>query len=284
MEFVLIFISYFNNNQKFDIFSLGVEMKKNLLKKIIFDLNLLIYILFLVSCGKEVSNSVLSEETVVLNTVEINISEKNMPVQKWHKTNKTLCVLLGYGYNSPEVSSQIIDNLSLEFGLEKDNGLVLPLIYPDDFKRGNKYFISELKNILKDKDLCGIVLLGAPEGTNNAIAKIEDSYDGEKPFPVFSFFSQDELLGMEYVADFVLDKEMKANISGEVEEEAVQEPIADFAKIVIHATKSMVMLERPLKKDKNLQGFVEYIVLDNKINRYVDPDTGLYSINHFVLE
>ena len=85
-------------------------------------------------------------------------------------------------------------------------------------------------------------------------------------------------------ADFVLDKEMKANISGEVEEEAVQEPVVDFAKIVIHATKSMVMLERPLKKDKNLQSFVEYIVLDNKINRYIDPDTGLYSINHFVLE
>ena len=87
-----------------------------------------------------------------------------------------------------------------------------------------------------------------------------------------------------YVADFVLDQEMKANISGEVEEESVQEPIADFVKIIIHAAKSMIMLERPLKKDKKLQDFVEYIVLDNKINRYVDPDTSLYSINHFVLE
>ena len=259
-------------------------MKNNLFKKFNLIFILFIYSILIISCTKDFASSDIVEGTVVLNDTDIDISENAMPTQMWHQTNKTLCVLLGYGYNTPELSEEIINLLGTKFGLKEDDGLILPLVYPNDFKRGNKYYISELRNILKDKDLCGIILLGAPEGTNNAIAKIEDSYDGEKPFPVFSFFSQDELLGMEYVADFVLDKEMKANISGEVEEEAVQEPVVDFAKIVIHATKSMVMLERPLKKDKNLQSFVEYIVLDNKINRYIDPDTGLYSINHFVLE
>ena len=127
-------------------------------------------------------------------------------------------------------------------------------------------------------------MLGAPEGTNNAIIRLEDLYGGIKPFPVFSFFSQDELLGMEYVSDFVLDKAMKANITGVVEEEAAQEPVENISNILVRSVECMTMLEEPLNKDKNLLDLVRYIVQEDKIQRYSDLDTGLYSINHFVLE
>ena len=259
-------------------------MKNHLFKKFNLIFILFIYSILIISCTKDFASSDIVEGTVVLNDTDIDISENAMPTQMWHQTNKTLCVLLGYGYNTPELSEEIINLLGTKFGLKEDDGLILPLVYPNDFKRGNKYYISELRNILKDKDLCGIILLGAPEGTNNAIIRLEDLYGGIKPFPVFSFFSQDELLGMEYVSDFVLDKAMKANITGVVEEEAAQEPVENISNILVRSVECMTMLEEPLNKDKNLLDLVRYIVQEDKIQRYSDLDTGLYSINHFVLE
>ena len=166
-------------------------MKNNIFKKYSLIFILFICSILIISCSKDFASSAIVEGTVVLSDTDIDLSENAMPVQMWHQTNKTLCVLIGYGYNTPELSEQIINLLATNFGLKEDNGLILPLVYPNDFKRGNKYYISELKNILKDKDLCGIILLGAPEGTNNAILRIEDLYGGIKAFPVFSFFSQD---------------------------------------------------------------------------------------------
>lgn len=259
-------------------------MKNNFLKKYSLIFIIFIYSILIISCGKDFASSDIVEGTVVLSDTDIDLSENAMPVQMWHQTNKTLCVLIGYGYNTPELSEEIINLLAANFGLKEDNGLILPLVYPNDFKRGNKYYISELKNILKDKDLCGIILLGAPEGTNNAILRIEDLYGGIKAFPVFSFFSQDELLGMEFASDFVLDKAMKANITGVVEEEVSHEPVENISNILIRSVECMTMLEQPLTKDKNLLDIVKYIVQEDKIHRYSDLDTGLYSINHFVLE
>ena len=86
-------------------------------------------------------------------------------------------------------------------------------------RRGEKTYITNIENELSDKNVKGIILLGAPENTHKAIARMQDSWGGALPYPVFSFFSQDDIIAMEDSADFVLDKAQKAEINGILEEE-----------------------------------------------------------------
>lgn len=244
---------------------------------------LLLFLFIFTSCqnkSKEI-DSVIEEVILSESQIQVPLEES---FQKWYKTNKTLCVFLGYGYNSKEVSSSIINVLSSKYGLKKDGGLILPLVYPDDFKRGNKYYISELRNCLNEEDMCGVIFLGAPESSHIALSRLESLYNGKLPFPVFSFFSQDEVLGMEYMSDFVLDKALKVDISGMLEEESEINEEVSSVNFLEHAIDCMINICSPIEKNASLLELVKYIVKEENISRYVDADTGLYSINHFVLD
>ena len=47
----------------------------------------------------------------------------------------------------------------------------------------------------------------------------------------------------------------------------------------------MLLFEKPLKSNSELRIHVNNIAGANyKIKRYVDPETGLSSINHFIIE
>ena len=118
------------------------------------------------------------------NSVELSLNQVEEPAvqmtpQKWHVTNKRVAVLFGYDFNNPEIKEKLLAQLSENFGLDEDGGLIYPLSYPDDFKHGIKGYASDFTAILlaDNLDLCGVVLLGAPENTHIALARNQDKWE-----------------------------------------------------------------------------------------------------------
>ena len=225
----------------------------------------------------------------------------------WENTEKKICIVFGYGYNSEDFVKEEVAHLEDFFGLSdgtENSGLIIPYVYPDDFLVGNIGRISSLVKLLSDVKLAGVITLGAPEYTCNALAQLKETMDIDdpakkdeekkeedkankvKPYPIYTLFPQDDILAIEATSDFVLDKavEQTDNIE-EIQEEVEQVRITGIEDIIDNAIDYMLLTELPLKSDSNLYGHVNHIVGNNHtINRYVDPETGLSSINHFIIE
>ena len=68
-------------------------------------------------------------------------------------------------------------------------------------------------------------------------------------------------------------------------EEVVQTQVKDLEKILDNAIEYMLLTQAPLPGDEDLMAHVSRIVGKNyKLSRYVDAESGLQSINHFVIE
>lgn len=212
--------------------------------------------------------------------------QKISPETKAYIDGKNIVVILGYGYNDEASVSKITQVLSENFGVETEEkpALISMLVYPADFMVAGKERISSLADRIEDKDLAGMVILGAPEGLHIALSKIQDkSEDGRIPYPVFTLFSQDDVLGAESTSDFVLDYAHKTNtIDGEVTDFI---PDFDAAQILMGAISEMIELREPLKADAGLLPFVKKLLDKSRsVTHYVDGETGLQSINHFIFE
>ena len=205
---------------------------------------------------------------------------------KAYLEGKNIIVILGYGYNDEANIEKIKQSLNANFGIETEDstGLVSIFVYPADFMVAGKERISSLVDRIEDKNIAGMVILGAPEGLHIALSKLQDKAEGGKlPYPVFTFFSQDDVLGSESTSDFVLDYAHKTNtIEGEVTDFI---PDFDSTLILTNAIASMLELREPLKADSSLMGFVQKLLEKNRnVIHYVDGETGLQSINHFIFE
>lgn len=225
----------------------------------------------------------------------------------WENTEKKICIVFGYGYNSEDFVKKEVAHLEDFFGLSdgtENSGLIIPYVYPDDFLVGNIGRISSLVKLLSDVKLAGVITLGAPEYTCNALAQLKETMDIDdpakkdeekkeedkankvKPYPIYTLFPQDDILAIEATSDFVLDKavEQTDNVE-ELQEDVEQVRITGIEDIIDNAIDYMLLTELPLKSDSNLYGHVNHIVGNNHtIKRYVDPETGLSSINHFIIE
>ena len=206
-----------------------------------------------------------------------------VPTQTWHVSNDRICILFGYGYNDEAFVKSMTKELYQKYGAAENGGLILPLVFPSDFKHGTRSIAAELPLYLDDKEIRGLILLGAPENTNFGVAHLQDSYDDLPVFPVFSFFPQDDVLGMEGTSDFVLDKAQEADIDGVVNNESEQSFVKEVPDIIRRSVSYMLALDASLPKDKNLYAHLKNITGSIKINRYVDPESGLQSVNHFVM-
>lgn len=207
---------------------------------------------------------------------------------KSYLDGKNIIVVLGYGYNDENSIEKITQNLRENFGVEtEDNyGLVSILVYPNDFMTAGKARVSSLVDLLEDKTPAGIIILGAPDGMHIALSKLQDNAeDGKLKYPVFSFFSQDDVLGSEATADFVLDYAHKSEaLTAETE---MTDFISDFDlnTLLDSAVSSMMTLRAPLKADENLEAFVKNLFDGKKnVSHYIDGETGLQSINHFIFD
>lgn len=225
--------------------------------------------------------------SIELTPSEGNLSDLNNNSQKWHITNKRICVVFGYDFNKPEITNELLSLLQDNFGLDSDGGLIYPLIYPNDFRHGTRGYATDLLNELQaeDKDFMGVVILGAPDNTHSALARNQDKWNREVPYPVIALFPQDEVLGIESTCDIVLDKSQTANMAGEITQEEIEgQLIAEAPEVLINTIKYIQNLSYSLPIDSKLQSHVLQMVKSNNIHHYTDPETGLQSINHFVLK
>lgn len=200
---------------------------------------------------------------------------------------KNVAVILGYGYNSAAEVQKITDALKKDYSVETAEaaGFISLYVYPDDFLVSGKPRISKLGDLVGGKKLLGMIVVGAPEGTHLALSKIEDAA-GDEPvdYPVISLFPQDDnLLGTESTATFVLEYALKtATIDSEV-----TDYIPNFSPelLLANTVRALVGLKEPLKPDADLLGFVQGLVGKNRtVRHYVDSETNLQAINHFVFE
>ncbi|MDE5580257.1 MAG: hypothetical protein K2I95_02400 [Treponemataceae bacterium] len=222
------------------------------------------------------------------------ISEKNLAsdsIPAWHHSLKKICVVFGYGYNEKNYVQGIVESLAKKYGLDDgtpDSGLIFPLVFPDDFP-GER--IARLSSLIGERELAGLVIVGAPENTSYAIAHLEDEWDLREnmiPYPVYTFFPQDDIAGIEATSNFVLDHALEGSGSMDDEsnkEEVSQTQISDLGALLDRAVEYMLLTECPLPPDENLLSHVSRIVGKNhKVSRYVDAQSGLQSVNHFLIE
>lgn len=211
---------------------------------------------------------------------------------KTYLNGKNIILILGYGYNDENSIEKITRHMTETFGVETEEkpGLVSIFVYPNDFMAAGKARVSSLVNLLEDKNPAGILILGAPDGMHIALSKLQDNSEEKGlSYPVFSFFSQDDVLGSEATADFVLDYAHKAdNLSAETE---ATEFIPDFDLCGLLDSAILAMAEmhpeteNEPKEYKNLSAFVAGLFGGKRtITHYIDGETGLQSINHFIFE
>ena len=204
------------------------------------------------------------------------------PQTKEYLEGKTLAVVLGHSYNDSYTVEKFRQLLNINYGVqtEENPGLITLLVYPEDFMVSGKARVSSLYSKLEDKKLAGIITFGAPEGLCNALARLEDSVE-KRPYPVFCFFQQDDSLGSESTADFVLDY-TPVQTSLEIEQSA-NIPDFDTSLLLLKATDEMLKLRGPLEPSKNLIQYVQNIVGKQKqVSNYTDYESGLKSVNHFI--
>ncbi len=217
----------------------------------------------------------------------------------WQNTAEKICIVFGYGYNSEDFTKPEIEHLEEFFGLSdgtENSGLIIPYIFPDDFTVGNTGRISRLVTLLEDVKVAGLITIGAPEYTSNTLAvlreKMSDNILQEqdsskvKPFPIYTLFPQDDALAIEATSDFVLDKAIiHLDKVEEIEQEQEQVRIDGIEDIIDNAIDNMLLVKAPLKSDSTLFMHVNQIAgVKHGIKRYVDPETGLSSINHFIID
>lgn len=197
---------------------------------------------------------------------------------------KHIFVLLGYGYNDEGFVEKTRAALEERYGVqgEEKDGLIMIAVYPDDFMRGSTARISLLTTAVEDTELAGIILLGAPESTHRSLAKLQDKNGGEYPYPVYSFFPQDDVLGSESTADFVLDYAQKTDL---LQAEEQLESDFDADNLLANAIETMLNPQEPIPADSDLRSFVQKLVGSGRtIRPYTDGETGLQAQNHFIFE
>ena len=253
-------------------------------------LGLMIFSLILSGCKKQQNKKAYDADSIELTT---DISDETKALsdlmntnQKWHLTNKRVAVLFGYDFNNEDVKADLLAVLQENFGLAEEGGLIYPITYPEDFKHGVRGYASDFAAILQsdELDLAGVVLLGAPENTHVALARNQDKWNQEVPYPVVALFPQDDVLGIESTCDIVVDKGQTAGLTGEIAPEESDGQIHQNApEIIVETIKYIQLLDGAPSRSKELQKHMEQMLAGFQFHHYTDPESGLLSINHFVL-
>lgn len=271
---------------------MGGKMKKNIkfTKGILF-----IYAFSLLSIGTLFSSCEKASDPVLpADAFELEISDyvgdsENVfnDVQHWRQTNKRIMVVFGYDFNFYPVMDNLKDYLESKFGLADENGLVLPLIFPEDFRHNGKFFSSDFYALLNDNanDLAGVIILGAPENTHLALARYQDIWGNNVPFPLIALFPQDDVLGLESTCDFIIEK--KSNDGVKRDNDLTEEDSAFFEDapyVLANVIKYILANDGGFNRDSNLLTHVNQALKQMTVHHYIDPETGIPAINHFVLD
>ena len=259
-------------------------MKKITLYSFLLTISLFVLI-FVPSCKKP-PYEIDSENTINLEMTSATESELVTETQKWQITKKHICVILGYDFNEKEMVEEITSLLASRYGLAEDGGLIVLYTYPEDFKAGGRSYHNNLRLILQNdiENLSGVIILGAPERTHIALARNQDYWNMNVPYPVIALFPQDDVLGLESTCDIVLDKGQAINYNGEILESGHDSVvITEAPDILIDTIDYIAEYDGAFPKNKSLSNHVFNMYEGYKIHHYVDGETGLQSVNHFIL-
>lgn len=195
----------------------------------------------------------------------------------WTKETGVICVFFGWGFNNEDFSSAMIQSLASRFGLSENGGIILPVVFPQDLRNR----VSNLYDLIDENNVRGIILLGAPENTHYTLAKIQDDWNENVPFNIFSFFPQDDILGQESNSTLVIDFD-RSSLDADEDKHS---RISDEELLNILQNSIMCMInEDNLPKEKALFEHAKMICSGRKVSRYVDSESTLVSINHFIIE
>lgn len=236
-----------------------------------------------VSCTKEKDAPIdFSKEEKLSVTEDIQTPEE---IIDWNQNVKDfigqICIVFGYGFNDEEYVTSTIKTLKETFGDTDQGDLLYTIVFPGDVKNR----VMNIYDLINEKDIKGLIILGAPQNTHFMVAKIQDFWNQDVPYPVFSFFPKDDVLGQQGTCNFILETQQTTEdetpeATAEMER-FLQSESLDLLKNSIHF---IVTLPAPLPLDSDLMNHVEQIAGDRKIHRYQDPETGIKTKNHFILE
>ncbi len=241
------------------------------------------------SCNNQKAINEFSETPINIEIKDTNSENEGLLEdrnQLWHATNKKVIILFGYNYNDESFVEKATKKLSGIFGHSEDGGVIVPVVFPEGFRHKDKAVTSDLFNILDDNslDIAGFISLGAPEKTYRALTRIQDQWNGQIPFPVISMFPQDDILGIEDTSSIVINQVQKAESDENMITESEETGVQDAEEILANAVSYILDLTGAPEKDAALATHVRQMLPGKKVHRYTDSETGLYSINHFVIE
>jgi hypothetical protein len=153
--------------------------------------------------------------------------------------------------------------------------------------RGNTARIADLYDRLAERNIRALILLGSPEQTHRVLARIADDNETRLGYPVFSFFSQDDMMGTEALSDLVLDfAALDERVdTQELPDEALQPLTAEVPELLYRVIRYAYNLPAPLPPDGNLSVHLSKMAgAEWKVLPYIDAETGMHPKNHFVIE
>ena len=261
----------------------------NLKKTSIMTIFLAISAIFLsalsIGCKKESTAKKTKAENTNLPPSLRDLNEESAEYIK----GKNIVVVLGYGFNDSETVEKIKAELNSSVSVETESseGLASIFVFPDNFMSGKNGKITKLPSLIEEKNIIGMIIFGAPEKTHKTLTDLMDKEEsGILPYPVISFFSQDDPLGTEYTSDIAID--YAGNTAGSEELDAEKTyviPDFDASSVIANTIKVMLRNKKPFDKNDKLQDIVKEILGDkHKVSRYIDLETKIPAINHFTFE
>lgn len=219
----------------------------------------------------------------------------------WVAEDGVVAVVFGLGYNEKPFVDETVSLLQQKYGLESEGGIVWPLYFPDDFKIDGITRVSLLPKLLEEKKLCGLIILGMPEIMFSSLCNLKESmldrdFKNGKPYPVFSLFSQDDVLGTEAGSDLVFDFKASHTAAINIEEaiESMEETTTEESDVLFLSKVPELLLDsvvgilnyyQQVENGEKISDIAKSIFSDNwKVESYYDAETGIRSLNHFTLE
>lgn len=227
---------------------------------------------------------------LVLSCVLVSCTKKELKQTEsfeekplWEPVDYRIGIVFASGYNEKSYIDEILQIFGMHYGLDEENGLIKPMIYPDDFVVAGtkKTQIKFLADFVSEGNFKQLIILGNPERTHEALAKIKEN----QPFiSVISLFSQDSILGTQYGSDLVIDLDSSSNT---METEQHQQSLSafDLFSLLSSFINDYKVLEQ-IKGDNKKIGMYVKNVLQEKwlISSYQDPETEIKAQNHFILK
>jgi hypothetical protein len=192
----------------------------------------------------------------------------------------------------PELLSPVVEEYGvLDDAIPESPGMMTVMTWPDSFIVEKRPRLSKLTEAAEDPRVTIVATLGAPEGTVRELNRLRSSRPDLK---ILSLFGEDAALQLEAVSDLVLDRTSPKGIL-EDENATPGALLSDEAAGVLllgallsaedrdQSTAPLVKLSVSLDAARSYARN-RHFGSDWTVSAFVDPDTGLKSRNHLVVD